>query len=330
MLLGFSGSYDMITEWSLLNDMHIEYRVTKDNDNQKVSQILKSRLKFSRGEIRRIKRCAGLMVNDQTVRLNALVKEGDLIRVNFQDDDAQPVIPQDIPLNILFEDEHILVVNKPFNMLVHPLSYHVLNTLANGVIYHWQQQGHNSKFRAVSRLDKDTSGAILVAKSSYSCHQLSEQMKNGLCQREYLAVVHNRLTMDSGIIDLPIGRPDDDSLIFGVTAQGKDAITHFNVIQRFDSGSLVKLRLGTGRTHQIRVHMKHLGHSLMGDDLYGGSLDLILRQALHSWRLEFNHPVTKEKMQLEAPLPTDMTSLIHKLKNDGRELKCLDSPLRLE
>ncbi len=293
---------------------HIEYRVTNDNDNQKISQILKSCLKLSRGEMRRIKRSAGLMVNGQTVRLDSLVKEGDLIRVNLQDNDEQPVIPQDMPLDILFEDEHILVVNKPSNMLVHPLSYHVLNTLANGVIYHWQLQGHNSKFRSVSRLDKDTSGIILIAKSSYICHQLSEQMKNSMCRREYLAVVHNRITMDSGIIDFPIGRLCDGSLIFGVTSQGKEAITHFTVIQRFSCGSLVKLRLETGRTHQIRVHMRHLGHPLMGDDLYGGSLDLIHRQALHSWRLEFNHPVTKEHMQLEAPLPADMTSLIHKLK----------------
>ncbi|AGL03449.1 RluA family pseudouridine synthase [Desulfoscipio gibsoniae] len=293
--------------------MYIEYRVVKDNANRKVSQILKTQLKFSRGEIRRIKRCAGLMVNDQTVRLNTLVKEGDLIRVNFQDEE-QPVIPQDIPLDILFEDEHILVVNKPCNMLVHPLSHHVLNTLANGVIYHWQLQGHNSKFRAVSRLDKDTSGAILIAKSSYICHQLAEQMQNGICRRKYLAVVHGPITANSGIIDLPIGRPYEDSLIFGVTPRGKEAITHFTVMQRFASGSLVKLRLETGRTHQIRVHMKHIGHPLMGDDLYGGSLDLIQRQALHSWRLQFNHPVTKEIMQLEAPLPDDMTSLINDLK----------------
>ncbi|MCM1564621.1 MAG: RluA family pseudouridine synthase [Dehalobacter sp.] len=295
---------------------HIEYRVTNDNNNQKVSQILRTNLKLSRGEMRRIKRCAGLMVNGQTVRLNSLVKEGDLIRVNLQDADDQPVIPQDIPLDIVFEDEHILVVNKPPDMLVHPLSYHVLNTLANGVIYHWQQQGHNNKFRAVSRLDKDTSGVILIAKSSYICHQLSGQMKNSMCRREYLAVVHNRITMDSGIIDFPIGRPDDNSLVFGVTPQGKEATTHFTVIQRFAGGSLVKLRLETGRTHQIRVHMKHFGHPLMGDDLYGGSLDLIQRQALHSWRLEFNHPVTKEHIQLEAPLPADMTSLIQKLKNN--------------
>jgi len=293
--------------------MHIEYRVTIDNDNRKASQILKNHLKFSSGEMRRIKRCAGLMVNDQAVRLDSLVKEGDLIRVNFQEDGDQPVIPQDIPLNILFEDEHILVVNKPCNMLVHPLSYHVLNTLANGVIYHWQLQGQNIKFRSVSRLDKDTSGVILIAKSSYICHQLAEQMRNGLCQREYLTVVHNRITMNSGIIDFPIGRPNADSLIFEVTSQGKKAITHFTVLQRFASGSLVKLRLETGRTHQIRVHMRHLGHPLMGDDLYGGSLDLIDRQALHSWRLEFNHPVTKENMQLEAPLPADMTALINEL-----------------
>lgn len=301
------------------NNTHIEFRVTNDNNNQKVSQILRNHLKLSRGEMRRIKRSAGLMVNDQTVRLNSLVKEGDLIRVNLQDDDDQPVIPQDITLDIIFEDEHILVVNKPSNMLVHPLSYHVLNTLANGVIYHWQQQGHNSKFRSVSRLDKDTSGVILIAKSSYICQQLSGQMKNSMCRREYLAVVHNRITMDSGIIDFPIGRPNDNSLIFGVTPQGKEAITHFTVIQRFAGGSLVRLRLETGRTHQIRVHMRHIGHPLMGDDLYGGNFDLIHRQALHSWRLEFIHPVTKEHMRLEAPLPADITYLIQELKNDYPE-----------
>lgn len=295
------------------SNMHIEYRVTNDHDNQKVSTILRSQLKFSRGAIRRLKRCAGLTVNDQAVRLNALVQAGDLIRVDFQDDE-QPVIPQDMPLDILYEDEHVLAVDKPSNLLVHPLSYHLLDTLANGVIYHWQRQGLSSKFRAVSRLDKDTSGVVLIAKNSYSCHQLAVQMKNGLCRREYLAVVQGRIAVDSGIIDLPIGRPIDGSLIFGVTAQGKEAVTHFTVMQRFASASLVKLRLETGRTHQIRVHLRHFGYPLMGDDLYGGSLELIQRQALHSWRLEFTHPVTGELMQLEAPLPADLTALIHKLE----------------
>lgn len=295
------------------SNMHIEYRATNDHDNQKVSTILRSQLKFSRGAIRRLKRCAGLTVNDQAVRLNALVQAGDLIRVDFQDDE-QPVIPQDMPLDILYEDEHVLAVDKPSNLLVHPLSYHLLDTLANGVIYHWQRQGLSSKFRAVSRLDKDTSGVMLIAKNSYSCHQLAVQMKNGLCRREYLAVVQGRIAVDSGSIDLPIGRPIDGSLIFGVTAQGKEAVTHFTVMQRFAGASLVKLRLETGRTHQIRVHLRHFGYPLMGDDLYGGSLELIQRQALHSWRLEFTHPVTKEHMQLEAPLPADLTALIHKLE----------------
>ena len=292
--------------------MHIDYRVTNDHENQKVSSVLRSQLKFSRGAIRRLKRCAGLLVNGQAVRLNMLVQAGDLIRVNFQDD-QQPVIPQDMPLNILFEDEHILAVDKPCNMLVHPLSYHLLDTLANGVIYHWQRQGLNSKFRAVSRLDKDTSGVMLIAKNSYSCHQLAGQMKNGLCRRDYLAVVQGRIALDTGSIDCPIGRPIDGSLIFGVTDQGKKAVTHFTVMQRFAGASLVKLRLETGRTHQIRVHLRHIGHPLMGDDLYGGSLELIQRQALHSWRLEFTHPVTGEHLQLEAALPADMEALIREL-----------------
>ena len=290
--------------------MYLEHKVTKDHDNQKVSQILKNQLKFSRGALRRLKRCAGVMVNGQTVWLNTQVRTGDLIKVDFQEDAEQPVIPQDLSLDILFEDEHILVLNKPSYMLVHPLSYHVLGTLANGVIYHLQQQGQNCRFRAVSRLDKDTSGVILIAKNSYSCFQIAEQMKKGRCRREYLAFVHNSITNDAGTIDLPIGRPDKDSLVFGVTPQGKAAITHYTVVQRFTGGSLVKLRLSTGRTHQIRVHMSHLGHPIMGDDLYGGSLELIQRQALHSWRLVFNHPITKEAMQLEAALPEDMRELL--------------------
>lgn len=292
--------------------MHIEYRVT--DDNKKVGQILKKHLKFSRGEMRRIKCRAGLMVNDRAARLDSPVKAGDLIRVSFPDDDEQPIIPQDMPIDILFEDEHLLAVNKPSDMLVHPLSYHLLNTLANGIIYHCQRQGQSIKFRSLGRLDKDTSGAILIAKNSYVCHQLTEQMKKGICRREYLAVVHGRIVVDSGVIDAPIGRLRDGSLIFGVTPHGKDAITHFVVIERFAGGSLVKLQLETGRTHQIRVHMRHLGHPLMGDDLYGGSLEPIRRQALHSRQLMFRHPVANEDMILEAPLPSDMVSLIHRLR----------------
>ncbi len=295
--------------------MYIRYLVTKENQDQKASQILKKQLKFSRVELRRIKRDAGLMVNGKEVRLNCPVKEGDLIQVNFYDGE-QKVAPQDISLDILYEDDHILVVNKPANMLVHPLSYHSMNTLANGVIHHWQQQGFCSKFRAVSRLDKDTSGIILIAKNSYICHQLAQQINQGICRRKYLAVVHNEISTDSGIIDLPIGRPKEGSLILGVTPHGKKAVTHYAVVRHLIDGTLVKLSLETGRTHQIRVHMQYIGHPLMGDELYGGGMELIQRQALHSWQLEFNHPVTKESIMLEAPLPADITSLLDKLTRD--------------
>lgn len=297
--------------------MHIDYRVTGDNDNRRVAQILKHSLNFSRGEIRRLKRCAGVKVNNTTVRLDSLVRAGDLIHIAFQDDAGQPVLPQYLPLQIIFEDDHILVLNKPPALLVHPISHHLLDTLANGVIYHWQQQGLNLKFRAVSRLDKDTSGAILIAKNSYTCQQLAAQMQQGLCRREYLALVQHRLFPDTGVIDLPIGRPYDHSLIFGVTPAGKPAVTHYHVIKRFADSSLVKLRLETGRTHQIRVHLSHLGHPLLGDDLYGGSLEMIKRQTLHSWRLQFIHPVTKENIRLQAPLPTDLGTLIRRLNGSA-------------
>lgn len=294
--------------------MDITYRVTGDNAHRKVSQILSGHLKFSRGEIRRLKRNAGVSVNGLAVMLNHLVLEGDLIKVNLQGRCNQSVIPQDIPLSIIYEDQHLLVVDKPAGMLVHPLSYHLSGTLANGVIYHFQKRGLNTSFRAVSRLDKDTSGVILIAKSSYVCQQLAGQITSCLCQREYVAVVHNHLTVGMGVINLPIGRPDKGSLIFGVTQGGKPAVTHFRLLEQLKTGSVVGLRLETGRTHQIRVHMNHLGHPLMGDDLYGGTLEYIKRQALHSQTLEFTHPVTLKRMYFEAPLPFDMSNLIENLK----------------
>ena len=294
--------------------MDITYRVTGDDAHRKVSQILCGRLQFSRGEIRRLKRNAGVSVNALTVRLNHLVREGDLIQINLQGQCNQAVIPQDIPLSIAYEDQHLLVVDKPAGMLVHPLSYHLLGTLANGVIYHFLKQGLNTSFRAVNRLDKDTSGLLLIAKSSYVCQQLAGQIASGLCQRKYLAVVHNHLTVGTGVIDLPIGRPYEDSLIFGVTEGGKPAVTHFNLLEQLKTGSVVGLRLETGRTHQIRVHMNHLGHPLMGDDLYGGTFDHIKRQALHSQALEFTHPITMKRVHYEAPLPPDMADLIEELK----------------
>ena len=290
--------------------MHLDYTVTLADSTRTIYQILRTRLNFSRGALRRIKRVAGVMVNGQNVWLNTLAQTGDVIMVNFPEDIEQPVVPQAMILDILFEDEHLLVVNKPSNMLVHPLSYHRSDTLANGVVDHWLKQGKNYKFRTVSRLDKDTSGVLVIAKSSYVCHQLAQQLETKVYNREYLAIVHNPLAVLKGKIDLPIGRPVQGSLVFSVTLQGKQSLTFFEVVQSFAVGSLVKLRLATGRTHQIRVHMSHLGHPLMGDDLYGGSKEYIQRQALHCERLEFLHPVSGQNMCFTVKLPNDMAALV--------------------
>ena len=213
--------------------MDLIYHVTSCDAGHKVSSILRSQLQFSRSEIRKLKRLAGVRVNCQTVWLNHLVGEGDVIMVSLKDEGEQPVLPQDMPLKIQFEDEHLLLVDKPAGMLVHPLApLHLQGTLANGVIHHFRQQGLNAKFRAASRLDKDTTGLILIAKSSYVCQQLADQMKTGLCRRKYLAVVHNPLKIHSGVISQPIGRPYKDSLIFGVTATGKDAVTAFSLVEQ--------------------------------------------------------------------------------------------------
>ena len=244
--------------------MHIEYTVTDDYDNVKVSTILRSQLKFSRGAIRRLKRCAGLTVNEVTVRLNALVQTGDLIRVNFADDD-QTVVPQEMPLDILFEDEHLLAVNKPSNMLVHPLSYHLLDTLANGVIYHWQQQGHSSKFRAASRLDKDTSGLLVVAKDDETHRSLVRQFAGRAVEKEYLALVLGIPARPEGEIDAPIGRDPVHRQKMSVRApRGREARTSWRIEERFDGAALLRVRIHTGRTHQLRVHLANALHPILG------------------------------------------------------------------
>ncbi|MBO8137331.1 MAG: RluA family pseudouridine synthase [Desulfotomaculum sp.] len=290
--------------------MQINHRVTGTEAGRTVKSLLYKNMCFSSTMIRRLKKNAGVLVNEKPVYLNHRLKEGDLITINIITKDKSSIKPQPLPVDIVFEDQHLLIVNKPAGMLVHPLKHEPENTLANAVVYYYQQQNIEAAFHPVSRLDRDTSGLVVVAKHPHSGYLLSKQLHTRNFQREYLAVVHGEIKHLKAVIALPIARCPGSSVKHRVDPGGRKAVTHYQVIKTMNDAALVRLRLETGRTHQIRVHMSHIGHPLVGDELYGGSRDKISRQALHCCRVKLVHPITGEQISKESSLPRDMQNLL--------------------
>lgn len=287
------------------------YRVKEQYDNLKLRDYLKhyenlsSRMIKSAGIQKRIK------VNGKVEKLNYIVKLGDEISFNITKEESQNIMPEPMDLDIVFEDMDLIVVNKSPNMVVHPTKSHPYGTLANGLMYHFKETNQNCIVRLVSRLDMDTSGLIMIGKNQHAHMVLSRDMQENKVVKEYLAIIHGNLENKSGTIDLPIGRRTEDSIKREVLEEGQRSITHYEVLESYPKGDLVRLRLETGRTHQIRVHLSHLGHPIFGDVLYGEEeKELIDRQALHAYRLEILHPKTREKLELQCDLPKDMKNLI--------------------
>lgn len=287
------------------------YRVKEQYDNLKLRDYLKhyenlsSRMIKSAGIQKRIK------VNGKVEKLNYIVKLGDEISFNITKEESQNIMPEPMDLDIVFEDIDLIVVNKSPNMVVHPTKSHPYGTLANGLMYHFKETNQNCIVRLVSRLDMDTSGLIMIGKNQHAHMVLSRDMQENKVVKEYLAIIHGNLENKSGTIDLPIGRRTEDSIKREVLEEGQRSITHYEVLESYPKGDLVRLRLETGRTHQIRVHLSHLGHPIFGDVLYGEEeKELIDRQALHAYRLEILHPKTREKLELQCDLPKDMKNLI--------------------
>lgn len=229
--------------------------------------------------------------------------------MNF-DETSDNIVPTKIDLNIIFEDEYLLVINKPAGIPVHPSCNHYKNSLSNGVKYYFNSIGLNRKIRPVNRLDKDTSGLVIFAKHEYIQEMLIRQMKDNTFKKEYLALLVGNLSKSSGTIDAPIRRKTGSIMEREISEDGETAISHFELIKNFENYCLVKYTLETGRTHQLRVHSKYIGHPILGDTLYGTTSDLIPRQALHAQKVTFVHPITKEALILEAPLPLDINNLI--------------------
>ena len=243
----------------------------------------------------------------------SVLQVGDSLHIHIPEaDNTENILPVKMDLSILYEDEDILVINKAADMPVHPSIGNYDNTLANGVTWYFKEKGQHFVYRCINRLDRDTTGALILAKNPYSAAVLSAQMKQRQIRRTYLAIVQG-IAPEQGTIDAPIGRAADSTIERQVDfANGESAVTHYERLDTYHSYSLIELHLETGRTHQIRVHMKYIGHPLPGDFLYNPDYRIIKRQPLHSFQLEFAHPVTGENMCITAPVPEDFADAFHR------------------
>lgn len=292
------------------DDSHIlVYHVQEKDEGQKIIDLLYSRVKLSSRLIKKCKREGRVSLNGISgVSLNGKCRSGDLIKV-FMEVHENHFEAEDIPVEIVFEDADLLVVNKQPFLVVHPTKGHPTGTLANGIANYLQSKGNNDKIRFINRLDRDTSGILLVAKNGFAQQAVSNQMRAGTVGKHYLALVTGHMETVKGTVNEPIGRPDPDEMHRAVMADGQQSITHYERLESYDGFDAVDVTLETGRTHQIRVHMKHLGHPIIGDELYGGAL-LMARQALHCRSMTIDHPRTHERLVLEAPIPEDMLRMM--------------------
>lgn len=287
------------------------YNVIKTDEGLMIKDILKRRMGFSTRLIRKLKLEGGVLLNGVDSKLNVKVRTGDGIRVNFPEEKSN-FEPENIPLDIVFEDEDLMIINKQPGIVVHPTKGHPYGTIANALAYLMEQREEFFKIRFVNRLDMDTSGLLIVSKNAFSQEHLQKQMKENKTVKKYLAVVDGYMESEQGTIDLPIGIIDENTVGRAVTPDGYPSVTHYR-LERYlkNDKSLVELLLETGRTHQIRVHMSYIGHPVTGDSLYGSAQpELIGRQALHSAFLGFNHPRTEEWTEVRADLPDDMKKIV--------------------
>lgn len=285
----------------------ISIRIDAEMDGNKIKYILRDRFKISASMLKKLKREAdGILLNGAHATVVEKVCEGDVLEINIKGEESEHIVPVDIPLDILLEDEDILVVNKPGTMPVHPSRWHGDDTLANGVMYHI---GSRDKIHIITRLDKETSGIVLIAKNPWSAALLSEQMKCGKIKKEYFAIVNGVPEPAKETISAPIRRKEEDEMLRCVADDGKEAVTIYEVTEKTEDLALVKLNPVTGRTHQLRVHMSYIGNPIYGDIMYG-ALQENERTRLHCRKISFYHPKTEEEIVIDAPIPNDFNNLV--------------------
>ncbi len=291
---------------------NIDYIIDEDNAGLRVEQFLR-RKRYSGQNLSEIKRMPkSILVNGVHYYMRQELSTGDHLQVRIcETQNSEKIPPTKLPLDIIYEDEDLLVLNKPAGMPIHPSLNNYTNSIANALAYYFQSQGKPFIFRCCNRLDRDTSGLTIVSKHLVSGSILSDMTKYREVHREYLAITRGSVTPSEGTIQAPLGRKEGTIIERTVDWEhGEDAVTHYKVVKETNGHSLVSLRLETGRTHQIRIHMKYLGYPLIGDYLYNPDMEYMTRQALHSHHMEFTHPITGEHMSFTAPLPEDMARVM--------------------
>ena len=291
-----------------------KYIVKADDIGLTIGEIVKKRFNFSSRLKSKIRQERLTYLNGKQVQGYLKPNIDDLIEIYLPEEKSDCPM-EDIPIYPVYEDKDLLIINKQAGVIVHPTKGHPLHTIANGLMKYMKETNQSFKIRFVNRLDMDTTGLVVIAKNSNAQNQLTRQMQNNTISKEYVALVNGLVEKDEFTINLPIGRPDVERVERCVMEDGSPSITHVKVIERYTTKfTLVRLKLETGRTHQIRVHMSHLGHPVTGDYLYGGDKPfLIERQALHAEKLIFNHPVTDERITVTAEIPKDMINCINKV-----------------
>lgn len=295
--------------------MKLTYKITKNDACKSINYILTNELNISTRLLTKLIKNEKIFINQNKCDTRTIVKSGDILEINFNIlEDNSNVLPTKMELYILYEDSWFLVVNKPAGIPIHPSRLHYTDSLSNGIRFYFDSIGLKKKIRPVNRLDLDTSGIVIFAKSEYIQEAFINQMLEKTFKKEYLCLVNGLIEQKNGTIDLPITRKEGSIIERCVDKiNGQNAVTHYTVLKESKNISLIKCLLETGRTHQIRVHTATIGHPIIGDTLYGNKSDLINRQALHSYKISCVHPITKENLIFECSLPEDIQKILKQI-----------------
>ena len=294
--------------------MILEYIKNNDNYNT-VRQVVTGKFNISYNLLLKLKKNNKILLNGTSTYLDKEIFNGDIITINIDfEEDNSNIVPTKMVLSVLYEDEYILIIDKPAGIPVHPSIIHFEDSLSNGVKYYFDTINLHKKIRPVNRLDRNTSGIVIFAKNEYIHDMLSKQMQNKQFKKEYIAICEGVFDKKQDTINAPIARKIDSIIERCVSSTGDVALTHYSILKEIcknnETFSEVLVNLETGRTHQIRVHMAYIGHPIVGDSLYGNESDLINRQALHAYKVEFIHPITSKKLEIQSELPADIQNLI--------------------
>lgn len=291
--------------------MKLEYIVDNSTKYETLKQVLKDEFFISERLITKLKNAKQIYINNILAHVNQKLQIGDIVCVDLDfEETCDNIVPTKMNLDILYEDEGLLIVNKQPFAPIHPSMDHYEDSLSNGIKYYFNSIGLKRKIRPVNRLDKNTSGIVIFAKNEYIQECLIKQMKSNIFKKEYIAIVDGVLKESKQIVNAPISRKQNSIIERCVSSTGDSATTIIELLKTFDSYSLIKCKLLTGRTHQIRVHTSYIGHPILGDDLYGKKSEKINRQALHAYKITFIHPISKEKIIIQTELQEDMKKLI--------------------